>query len=267
MTALSAARNTAEGIGNVPRNRLSAGVAATTKIYKGTLCGHNASGYMVPMTATPNLTVMGVAECEYDNSSGANAALTANVLDGPHWFVNGDSIGIADIGKLAYAGDDQTVYKANAAGTRPRVGVITAYDATYGVQVNVGCDIGKGATTELSYSLSYSDAWCYIASVTAYSDLTGLLPAGALLLGYDIDNTDWVQGSTNIHADLGTSADDDLYVADIGNVDGGTARTSGAIMKSVATAGAARLTLTTDAGTLGAMTAGAATLKLYVQLP
>jgi hypothetical protein len=266
MTALSAGKNIVPYGDNASPRLISLNLAASEVVYQGSLMGRNSSGNGVKATSTPNIKIVGVAT-ETVTASSTAAATKTTVKAGVFWFVNGDSILDDDIGKVCYAYDDQTVKKSNAAGTMAIAGIIVDVDSTLGVAVYVGPGVGVGAPTTLSYSISYSDAWVYIASVTAYCDLTGTLPAGTIVLGYDWTNVDWVQGSTTIQADLGTAADIDFYVADIGNVDNGSARSCGGSCGIVATAGALRLTLTTAAGTLGAMTAGSATVKLIVIMP
>lgn len=247
---------------------LSVGLAASTTVYSGGIACLNSTGYGVAGSSDPALKAQGVFRCKGPSATGTttNGETKVDVEPGCFYFVNGDSIASTDIGKLSYVYDDQTVKKTNT-GTMPKAGIIVGVDSTLGVAVLMGTGVGAGMASEFSYSLSYSQAWCYVASVTAYTNLTSSLPVGSLLVGYSFDNTDWVEGSTAIHADLGTSTDDDAYVVDIGNVDNGTSVTSGGICRAVATAGAVRLTLTAADGTLGEMTAGAATLKLYVVLP
>ena len=109
-------------------------VAAASKIYAGALVMLNAAGDAVPASAASALTVAGVAEEQVDNSAGAAGDKTVKVRKGAFRFENGDAIAAADVGEMAYAGDDQTVFKA-AAGRSP-VGLILEVDAD-GVWVHI----------------------------------------------------------------------------------------------------------------------------------
>jgi hypothetical protein len=128
MSALEADRKTDQyGTRAVP-DLLSFAVAAATLIYGGALVATNSSGYALGATATNTLKVWGVAEKQVDNSDGAAGDAQVLVRQGVFPFDNGDSITIADRGKLCYAGDDHTVYKSDSAGTRPVVGKIIGLD-------------------------------------------------------------------------------------------------------------------------------------------
>ena len=110
MTALSANRNTKER-----ENALfSFPVAASTKIYQGSLVAINASGYAVPASTSTTLKCVGRAEQLADNSAGANGAIQIQVKRGCFKVVNGESITLASVGANAYLTDDQTVGTTSA---------------------------------------------------------------------------------------------------------------------------------------------------------
>lgn len=76
---------------------------------------------------------MGRAEALVDNSAGAAGALTIEYRQGIFLFANsaaGDLITIADIGKLCYIVDDQTVAKTDGTATRSRAGIVDGVEAS-----------------------------------------------------------------------------------------------------------------------------------------
>lgn len=83
-------------------------VAASTKIYAGSLVAVNASGYAVPAADAAGLKVVGVAKSQVDNSSGANGALTVNVESDILARFNASSITQAMVGQVMYVVDDNT---------------------------------------------------------------------------------------------------------------------------------------------------------------
>ncbi len=85
-------------------------VAAATTIYKDTLVGVNADGYLVPMSDAAGLSFVGVA-AEYVTNAGANGAKRCLVRrDGEYTFAYaGGNATQANVGDLVYAQDDQTV--------------------------------------------------------------------------------------------------------------------------------------------------------------
>lgn len=114
-------------------------VAAAAHIFAGGLVAVNASGFIVPTSADETLKVFGRAEAEVDNSGGSNGDLSVEILRGVFYFENSatDAISRADIGKVCFAEDDQTVAQTNASGTLPAAGLVLEVDS-YGVLVAVG---------------------------------------------------------------------------------------------------------------------------------
>jgi hypothetical protein len=75
-----------------------------------------------------------------DNSAGANGAVNVEYRTGSFLFANsaaGDLITIAEIGKVCFIADDQTVAKTDGTATRSRAGIVEAVEAT---GVGVRCD-------------------------------------------------------------------------------------------------------------------------------
>lgn len=128
MPALTADRATP--VLNVDGGIRPFGVAASTTIYAGALVAINASGYLVPMSATTGLTAVGTAMEAADNSGGANGDIACAVDHRIAQMVNNgtNSVAITDIGATVYAEDDQTV-STNSTGTSV-AGTVWEYDAT-----------------------------------------------------------------------------------------------------------------------------------------
>ena len=130
MAALTSNRDTVERASRL----FSFPVAASTKIYQGSLVALNSSGLAVPVTATTTLKVVGRAEMLADNSAGLASAINVQVKRGCFRFANGESITLASVGATAYGFDDQTV-KTTATGLSA-AGVIRDVDAN-GVWIEI----------------------------------------------------------------------------------------------------------------------------------
>ena len=128
MAALTKDRNTKRRDAKV----FSDPVAATTKIYAGSLVCINASGYAVPGSTSTALKARGVAQEQVDNSTGAAGDKRVETNRGCFPFANSasaDEITRADIGATAYIVDDQTVAKTNGSSTRSAAGTVVGIDA------------------------------------------------------------------------------------------------------------------------------------------
>lgn len=166
------------------------GVAASTTIYKGSLVALNYSGYLVPASADPSLRVVGVAEDEIDNSTGSNGDETCAPRRGCFYFTNSATtaaVSDADIGRLCYAVDDNTVARHDALGTRPVAGRVMGVDS-FGVLVEVGLspanadgsvDIMLLAGADLSllrhYPVKLNGSGAAVAATTAGEAILGIL--------------------------------------------------------------------------------------------
>ncbi len=136
MTALAKDRATERRSGQIYND----GVAASTRIYAGSLACLNATGYAVPGSTSTTLVARGMATEQVDNSSGSDGDLKINIEPGTFKFGNsagGDEITIAEIGDNCYIVDDQTVAKTDGTSTRSVAGVIKAIDSD-GVWVKIG---------------------------------------------------------------------------------------------------------------------------------
>lgn len=121
MSALTQARSTPlRGDGVVP-SCLVAAVAASTKIFQGSLVALDSDGNAIPASATAAVAI-GRAEATVDNTDGAAGDLSVEVRTGIFKWANSastDAIAAADVGNLAYMVDDQTVAKTAAVGRKP----------------------------------------------------------------------------------------------------------------------------------------------------
>ncbi len=142
MVALTSERNTRNRIGDLRVEPM----AATVKIWSGSLIMRNAAGYLTKGATATGCVGVGRAEKTVDNTGAAGAASVEYRL-GSFLFANsasGDLITIADIGKACFIVDDQTVAKTDGTGTRSRAGIVDAVEAT-GVWVRMDEALARAA--------------------------------------------------------------------------------------------------------------------------
>jgi hypothetical protein len=135
MAALTKDRNTTRRDGV----QYSDPVAASTKIFAGSLVCLNAAGNAVPGSTATTLLARGVAQEQVDNSAGSAGDLRVESRRGVFPFANSassDEITRAEIGDNAYIVDDQTVAKTSGSSTRSVAGVIRDVD-TAGVWIEI----------------------------------------------------------------------------------------------------------------------------------
>ena len=141
---LSADRNTPRRDGQ----QLSLGVATAKTIFAGALVMKSVTGYALPGAAATLGTAIGIGRSnENVVNAGADGALSA-LIDayGCYRFGNsaaGDAITIADIGKLAYIVDDQTVARTSNNGARCVAGRIADVDSS-GVWIDFSNNVLPG---------------------------------------------------------------------------------------------------------------------------
>lgn len=126
--ALSADRNTPARIGDM---RISP-VAADVRIFAGAILMRNAAGHLTKGATATGAVGVGRAEGAVNNTGGAAAAVSVQWRPGIFRFRNssaGDAITIADIGKLCYIVDDDTVAKTNGTSTRSPAGLVEDVDS------------------------------------------------------------------------------------------------------------------------------------------
>ncbi|MBM4293374.1 MAG: hypothetical protein FJ126_00500 [Deltaproteobacteria bacterium] len=123
MAALSRDRATAyrEGV------EVEFPVAASTKIYAGSLVCVNAGGWAAPAADTLGYTFVGVAQEQADNSSGSNGAKTVRLRRIGVFDFDAISLTQAMVGQPMYAVDDHTFDDAAGATNDVKVGVLVKY--------------------------------------------------------------------------------------------------------------------------------------------
>lgn len=142
MTAL-AANKARKSLLNSATGRVPVGIglAASAKLYAGSLVSVNSSGYAVAGRATATDKVLGVSRKLVDNTGGSAGDVTAKEIEtGTFLFANSsssDEITAADIGAWCYVVDDNTVAKTDNSSARPKAGRIAGVDSS-GVWVEVG---------------------------------------------------------------------------------------------------------------------------------
>lgn len=142
MTAL-AANKARKSLLNCALSRIPVGIplAASQKLYAGSLVSVNSSAYGKTATAAATDKVLGVSEELVDNSTGSAGDKTAKrIATGTFLFANSassDLIALSDIGAWCYVVDDNTVAKTDDSGARPKAGRIAGVDSS-GVWVEVG---------------------------------------------------------------------------------------------------------------------------------
>lgn len=84
-------------------------VKAAVHIYKNALVKIGADGYIAPCASESGAVYAGMAYEEKDNSNGANGDLSVRVERLNAIYCEGTGFVAADLGKAAYASDDDTV--------------------------------------------------------------------------------------------------------------------------------------------------------------
>ena len=127
MAALTSDRNTPKSLGE----RRALLVAAGAKLFVGALACRNATGFATPGATALGLVGVGCAMQHVDNTAGADGAAKVQIEPGFFRFANSagpDEITAADIGKLCFVVDDQTVAKTNGTATRSPAGLVDQVD-------------------------------------------------------------------------------------------------------------------------------------------
>lgn len=107
-------------------DKVSIPVAASTRIYQGTLVFINASGYADDDTATGVNAFAGIAVAEADNSSGSNGDIEVEVLVEGDFELTGTGFAQTDVGMPIYA-DDNYACVLSLGSTSVRIGTIVRY--------------------------------------------------------------------------------------------------------------------------------------------
>lgn len=141
-------------------------IAASTKLYVGTLAAANASGDIVSASDATGLTVLGRVESnpdgtsgDYDNSGGSAGDVKCVLKRSVFKFTNstGDALTKAEVGKVCFVEDNQTVNKSG--GTyKIKAGRVIDIDADGGIWVDVGSKADIAYTLTAATTANGSDA-------------------------------------------------------------------------------------------------------------
>lgn len=224
MTALAAARDTAESAVVETISPLYFPIAAATTIWAGSLVATDASGNAVPASASTALKCWGRAEKTVANTVaagyGSAGQLSIEVKPGVFCFANGsgaDAITAAHVGMICYASDDQTVNLTDGAGLRPAVGKIYGLQGTQ-VKVGVGEPSLYDAADNLAAPVVIKTARARNVINGNVADLTAYTVAANAAVNDNVLN---VANDIVLVVAQTTAAQNGLYK--VGTVGGGTA--------------------------------------------
>lgn len=182
MSALTADRTVqAFGSGPVPMYSQSYGVAASISIYQNALGFANSSGYAVTASPDNTMTCLGYLDVAggVDNSTGSAGDKSAAFRIGPIDLANsssGDAISADDVGKMAYAADNQTAALTSNGGVRCAIGPILGMAGTR-VVVLAGYPLAREVASYTSLSA------IPVLTSTASGSLSAEVNLGALTTG------------------------------------------------------------------------------------
>jgi hypothetical protein len=201
---LSAERDTKQRDDVVLPRRANYGVGAATTIHKGALVGLNATGFLVPASASATRLVGRAAE-SVDNSAGAAGDLNCDVEAGCfRWSNSGSSFAATGVsaGLAAYAVDDESV-AATSSLTRPLAGYVHEVDSQ-GVWVVTDPSInatgaGEGVVLFGVHDFVEVDANGDVGNIAAIggqlaSDTTPILRSGAT----EAEEISWAAGNVDL---------------------------------------------------------------------
>lgn len=128
MTALTTGRNTSMRLGD---HRVEP-MAAAVKVFMGAIVMRNAAGYVTKGATATGCIGVGRASDTFDNSAGAAGDLRCEYRTGIFGFANlaADLVTQADVGKLCYIADDQTVAKTDGTATRSPAGYVDGIEGS-----------------------------------------------------------------------------------------------------------------------------------------
>jgi len=160
-------------------------VAASTKIYKGSIIAKNTSGYLVPAADTLGLRVVGVAQEQIDNTSGADGALKVKYLtDVTVKVANDGSSPVAQANLYAgpvYIKDDNTVQAASGNGVVAGIAESIELDATIMVFVapeeTLGAELFAAGVETITTATALS-AFTRLSMVSPTGTMAMTLPSG-----------------------------------------------------------------------------------------
>lgn len=112
--------------------------AAAAVLYKGHIAVFNASGYAEEGTDAAAKIFAGIVKEKVDNSAGAAGDLYVDVFTTGCFLLAATSIDQADVGKLAYISDAETVTDGGTASNDIPVGIIVEYVSATSCWVEIG---------------------------------------------------------------------------------------------------------------------------------
>lgn len=226
--ALSAGRDTPQRFNDYTELT----VASNVIIYAGSLVCVNSSGLAAPAADTAGFAVVGRAEATVDNRTAVYVATkTIKVARGVFRWANADNIVAADIGKIVYVTDDQTVNKTGGGQAIIAGSIIDVESA--GVWVDTAKVGPIGAATPSSLAVTGNGTVGGTLGVTGVSTLTGnalaneidARTATALLLGKATATSVTIGASdanTTVAGDLTVSGGDLTLTGDSATITMGT---------------------------------------------
>lgn len=189
MTAATTTRDTEKRGSGPILSRMCVPLAAAVSVLGGVMVALNLSGYagMAGATGfTSGAVIVGRAEDDCDNSSGAAGAKSVEVARGVFKFANSsstDALTVADVGRPCYAADNQTLARtAGSGGTRPYAGVVVGVE-TDGVLVEIGAPLPGSNLQDMLIAAGedLSSSQFYIVKVSSGAAVKAA--AGQLALG------------------------------------------------------------------------------------
>ncbi len=113
-------------------------VLANAVIHQGAIVVIAAAGYAKPGVTGTALTTVGIARHPVDATGLANGAVTVEVEEMVAACTNlgADAVTVADIGKVCFLVDDQTVAKTDGTGTRSPAGIVRKIDGSVFVKLS-----------------------------------------------------------------------------------------------------------------------------------
>lgn len=163
-------------------------LAAGAKILAGSLVFLLASGYL-SQTPAADALCLGIAPETKDNTDGAAGALSLAPARGCPALSNSssvDAVTAADVGRLVYVADNQTIARTSSAGTRCVAGRLVSFEGSV-PYVEVGYDVDQGAAFVDDLFLAGADlsGSQYLAVIhsTSVTNTVVLAGAGGLVLG------------------------------------------------------------------------------------
>lgn len=120
-------------------------VAATTKLFKGSLVAVDTGGHAVKAAATANFVTAGVAFEQVDNTGAAGDKDVRVWATGSFVFNFSGTATQADVGKQVYAVDDNTVklFDGGAGAVNVLVGRIVEFISASSVRVAITTDVAS----------------------------------------------------------------------------------------------------------------------------